>query len=842
MFQFSAHLDDRTCRTQSVRCRKKSAHLAADKRQKAVDPAVAGLQAGCRMSVVGPRVDPTEARMSAIVARGRLRFKRDGRLLAFAPSAFDIELLELIDAAISRRVPLGLILPMDSGRTGVVVAATMLIHHLASQVAQPEGRRRTSRVALVTRNPANRILYRNLYLKEEQLVNHYPLEIVLPGGRVDTKGELGRVIAGRFRTSVTLDRVMALVDDHDGLVVEASATNLHEVSRFLDTAPRIPFVYLTSNPFDPVLDVLDEMGATWTWTSQELGRLAGDKAQDSRSVCIEPELLARMARREYAVVGPEEQSFLDRIIPRLFDDLYSLRDSDTVDPDGLAWAWAVAHTLATCVVPLEYYERWASVGWKAVSLRDAPQKARAFAHNSSDDMTALAWEAFADDVEEAISSWSRNNKPGALLTWINDHADTEAMVVVRSRGLAQAVKEFLDDSPAVGMGWQERVCVTWQSAVYRGAVVWPSHVLIPGALTQSQAALLALPPVETLTVLSHGPWETGRIVRQIQDAVLAHHARTQAEHRTRAHAAIHGEGPAEAYSDQLPEIRIRHGSIAAAKVPKSLTNVIWNPFGVQIATDDALDSAEDRGGVSASTWEGSPFVEAIRIDFTDGVGYFEPSAYVSRIRGGEEKDVAAKSLRPGDVVVLVDKGARSSLFDLIAEALETLPEFQSTILMVREWRSKARSVLETDLTYDEILTRMQGLESGITTPGAISHWVHGRVIGPDDPEDIRRFGEAIGDRFLAENWRLLGKAIKTLRVHRRKVGRQLAKVIEQQSYAGLEEDGYFDHRLGIHMSDLAEALTTHTVVSVDGRTRPVPAHLANIVLQGTSLLEDQEQM
>jgi hypothetical protein len=208
-------------------------------------------------------------------------------------------------------------------------------------------------------------------------------------------------------------------------------------------------------------------------------------------------------------------------------------------------------------------------------------------------------------------------------------------------------------------------------------------------------------------------------------------------------------------------------------------------------------------------------VAALRIDFNNGSGYFEPNRFISRIQGDDLYDVATKSLSPGDRIILVDGGARRDLFDVIVEKLEDMPEFAATAVLVQEWHERVRrGALTSGLTYEEILHRMHG--TSIISPTTVGSWVRGNVHGPGHAEDIRRFGQAVGDSFLTGRWNSIGQALETMRNHRRRLGCMLARTLAGLSARDLEDEGYFDRRLGIHYSDLTAPVSVHTV------SRPAP--------------------
>lgn len=256
----------------------------------------------------------------------------------------------------------------------------------------------------------------------------------------------------------------------------------------------------------------------------------------------------------------------------------------------------------------------------------------------------------------------------------------------------------------------------------------------------------------------------------------------------------------------------------------------WDPFDVNVVGDLGRRDEDSEGpaGTTGGQIEGD--VDALIVEVEDGTCFFEPSHTVSVVIAGDVEDMAVKALQPGSRFLLVERTARKGLFDVIVEKLEQLPEFRAPMELVREWQKRALyGGVKNDFNYDVILDRMRP-ETHITDPRTIYNWVWSVVMGPGDVREIRNFGRAVGDRVLEDGWEPMGKALRTLRSHRKKVGRMLGAVLSGGATARLEDEGYFDRRLGIHYTDLLEAVTVHEVVSVSDQTIPVGYHYANRLL------------
>src|SRR5579883_377932 len=226
---------------------------------------------------------------------------------------------------------------------------------------------------------------------------------------------------------------------------------------------------------------------------------------------------------------------------------------------------------------------------------------------------------------------------------------------------------------------------------------------------------------------------------------------------------------------------------AIPRVPGTAMTALWDPFTVTIADAPrfALEDLEHSAPLFDEDAEARNEVEAITMHFETGCAYFEPNQAISRLDRGNISEVAAKSLLPDDRIILIDGGARKDLFDLLVEQLEELPEFTAVVLLIQDWQERVRAgFIASGFTYQEILDRLAG--SAIRTSATIGGWIRGSVHGPKDPLDIQRFGRVIGDDVLIEQWEMMGKALETMRRHRRKFGRMLASALSGVSESQLE--------------------------------------------------------
>ena len=498
-------------------------------------------------------------------------------------------------------------------------------------------------------------------------------------------------------------------------------------------------------------------------------------------------------------------------------------------------------SLSHLIVPIELYDRFARGSWGTAPLAEAANRAESYARNVLNPDHREYWEVLAADLELAVeAARSTNTKPIATLAWCQQLLASEqpGHIVLRNRASSQALAQYLENSPDIPIGWQNRLSINTFSDLMAGrAKMDVVPTLFGGAVASSYAGLLALPTATRLTVMAHGPWESGRILRQIQNARSSLNHLVRGELRQRAERILFSEYEPDPPPPISPPTIIVNESRALPLIPDSSHEALWNPFDVKIARSfDRTDSELDVSTVLPHEIAGET-VSALFLQFRDGSGFSCQAISSSRLRNGDIEDVAAKSLVVGDSVVLVDRGARRDLFDVIVDKLENLPEFETTILLIREWHERARRAPhDSGLSAGDILARM-GASTAIVSSQTINNWVYGVVHGPQQAEDIRNFGRAVNDTFLESRWESIGRALSTIRSHRRKVGHMLGRVLGGIKPTELEDSGYFDRRLGIHYSDLTEALTVHELVQRDEEVTKVGWQYVNRLLTSE---EDRE--
>lgn len=783
------------------------------------------------------------ASLEGVVSRGDLRRLLDGKKLtrAFRPTTFDRELLKVADAAVESCIPTAIVLPVPGTRTSVLLAASMLVSSFVRTG------KLTSHIALISKQVGLRQFYDALSVGKHARLGEYfprtvvdasglaldssdlPLELLKKRGRLHFVPGVERLERLRFKRSPSLIKL-------DGMVLESQTCDEGELRKLLVAGSgKTPIIYLTVDPYDPALSLFRASGAIWAWDAAHMASFAGD-GPDDEAICTGAEILAGAAETDFEIAGPESDTELDAALARLWDDLLEMRRN----PAGpafasLSWVWGVFATLSQLSVPLEDYDRCARLSWNTAMLSDAPAKATAFSRNAVGEEEQELWQILADDLDGAIEAARTNGrKPARMAGWVNDLLSrrTSGVIVTRNRAMMKAIEAYLQEHPGVPIGWSDVVETAALSDLSSGRKkMGTGEALIPGPLPWRYGWMFALPTADRVTVLAHGPWEASRIVRQVEST--AKRLEELARGRIREDATlkllgydVRGEAKPRAVTS-----RITHSTRPAARVPVTVRDAVWSPFDLKVAQSRSMNTADvDPPAVLPAPADGAGSVKAILIGFDNGAGFFEPNCLVSKLHEGTIKEVAAKSLRSGDRIVLIEREARRDLFTVIVEKLEDLPDFAPTIALVEEWHERAQHAgLRCGLDNEQILARMSG--TSITDPGTVDCWIKGIRHGPNKPEDIKRFGAAVGDEFLVKKWETIGRALTTIRGHRIKVGKMLNAALTGTSSTDMEDSGYFDRRLGIHYSDLVEAVSAHLVRKVSDKLETVPQLQANRLLE-----------
>jgi hypothetical protein len=380
------------------------------------------------------------------------------------------------------------------------------------------------------------------------------------------------------------------------------------------------------------------------------------------------------------------------------------------------------------------------------------------------------------------------------------------------------------------------VAVRTVTAAARGTVEPGVPLAVVGTLPRSRAGLLALPPAPAVLQLTCGPMEGRRAVRQ---AVAARarmmQLRIEAVNVSAAALGVTADcRPPEA--DPAAAVRVVDGGLLRPVAADELAGAeddAWAPFGVDVtgvlraviaAAEDDPDTLHVGGQIGTDNE-----VPAIAVHLKDPDGprvlWLPANELVTRRRGPTLSRVAAKGLQSGDVLLLVDRAARTDLRVALTEKLSERTEYSALRMLVDFWHARAAAARDSGLTQQQILDRMTG--TTVTTAGAVGHWMRGTVDGPADSADVARFAHAVNDDALLAEAERVAWALRTLHSVHRKLGAWLAGQVD--TVAGRARDSVVDADLGVRVAYLLDVITEHPVSGVSLADQLVPAPLIGVL-------------
>lgn len=196
---------------------------------------------------------------------------------------------------------------------------------------------------------------------------------------------------------------------------------------------------------------------------------------------------------------------------------------------------------------------------------------------------------------------------------------------------------------------------------------------------------------------------------------------------------------------------------------RSLENLIKAERSMDVSRESFIGESESK----PEQEEDGEVDEAIRMSLESGRELnVRPNKDLQVLKASDNVvNKPAVELDVGDTLVLVESSAAMNLNDLIRNKAENIPELRVYEEMASLWREELRRAVEkNDDSEEEVLERLKKEGSNISTSQTINNWLNDRVVGPQDPQDIVRIGEAYDIDDLKENGQQIQIAVS--KVHR----------------------------------------------------------------------------
>lgn len=756
------------------------------------------------------RVRPhSEPGLSSCVAEGRLTL--DGRRVAVTP--IDLYALRLAEWAIGRRQSLILCPPEPFGALPALVAAAA---HVASIV---EGFTRTGRylgsdrrVAVVTASRRIRGVYRRLGIGSARLFDVAPAATRTGSGGLSVLG--GHDRGGGWSTIFLSDpSELRSVGRLDLTVIECPVASDCDLGRLEG-----PLILIANDPADGTVTRLARELPVFAWCDEDLAGLGSMRISDG-SALVEDRL-----RLECAAAGirceptrvPDQRICENAAL--FWADIGPLLRAARRSMFGrelAASAFVLFYDLMHLALPTAVYE--AATHPLRVRIREIEAARRLVDGDLRETyvpMVALELE----DLAAAIGA--RPPKTDVLLSTLEQQtaAARTVLLVVRTAELARIYREYLSTLGDLARG--ARVTSLWGVAGEAPADVAVIAGLLPGYARYiyttgiaAEIVVLGYDSESPLTSVPGGFTEHTQIQRAV--SYQREHAAWLAREAAKAAcwSALSGE-PSTIVDDRPdpPRIETRADGVAPAPAAPETPPGLWDGatgsferLERRLARDEPPRLAPDAGSTGLE-------VVALRVEFADGRWtYLEAGSFVTRWRVGAAADAAhpVSGVAVGDELLFVDGQARKDLLAKILEVAEGVPELAVPAAWVDYWRGALTRARARFATYELLRAELER-HGCVRQAQTVRLWVTGQTIGPEDPEDVRRLGECLGDEPLIRSYRTVADAMRGLRTAHVRLGQRvgaLARSVGANAAAGLvDEDEIIDERTGLTASDFRDSI------------------------------------
>lgn len=177
-------------------------------------------------------------------------------------------------------------------------------------------------------------------------------------------------------------------------------------------------------------------------------------------------------------------------------------------------------------------------------------------------------------------------------------------------------------------------------------------------------------------------------------------------------------------------------------------------------------------------------------------------------------------IRRGTVVIVPRGEGREELFGRLVSAAHRTEAMQAFEVLFRRWRDACLHVYRGSGTWRGVEDRLREEGSSVTWQSPRT-WALGTVIGPDDPEDVRRIGRLSGDTLIEVQYRRLAAMAGEVRGLHAKLGRLLSAAMAEALDRGGPNLEALTKLLGADASELLDEFELRAVRSI-GNVQMIP--------------------
>lgn len=768
--------------------------------------------------------------LSTCITDGLLRL--DG--VRIAATWIDVVATRIVEWAVATRQTVVLLSPDPYDLLVPLTAAAVHVWRMLELRREIGGYPHTdAKVAIITSRLRLRSAYRRLGLGNAKLFDAVPAATRLPTGGIAVLGS----DSARWGT-LFVERAAEL-RSVKGLTLVVIDLPLYDWEQL--EAIDVPKVIIGHDPSDRLIHRLARTTPVFAWDVEDLRGLKNVRVFDGSALAPVAARLERLVAGTICAPVPVPSQGVCENAALFWSDvgpLHRAAHGSYLARELTNEAHELFQDLLHLAVPTSFYEEQTGRTLRA-RLRDVNHE-EFQARGDLREVYLPMVHAELRDLAAALGELSP--KTVALMSVLRDEVDRcrDVMLVARTATLARVHRAYLAKFPEL-----EHVRVTSLGevaeempadvAVLAGlAPAWARHIYASGIA--SEVRVLAYTP-EGKLVVSEPFIEADYVRRTIayQRKYAAWLARPAL--KARCWKALSAEDLGISDDDALaPTVDSSQVASVAPPEPPDVPPGLWD---IGIPSIEQPE-AEPNRQVSLDTLDRAP-VEGLRLIFEDRRWViFDRDGTVTRFSSVLQRADAGTEvarLTVGDQVVFLDGDARKDILGKVLEVAKEIPHLATAATWVEYWRDALRRGRQRFGTYSSFADALHARGCRRETQ-TVRLWVIGAVIGPLDPLDVRRVGEALDDAPLRDHHATVYGGIDAFRkAHAQlmqRVGALALQVGPAASAGAMRADEVIDERSGLTAADFQGCVEILRVCSI------VPVGLVPVAILGR--LHDAREM
>ncbi len=753
--------------------------------------------------------------LSSCITDGMLRL--DG--VPVAATWIDVVATRLVEWAVAKRQTLVLLTPDPYDLLIPLTAAAVHVARIIElgQAAIRRGQQpppTDARVAVVTKRMRLRTAYRRLSLHSAKLFEAVPAATRLPTGGIAVLG------SGNTRINwgtLFVERASDL-RNVKGLTLVVADLPLYDWSEL--NALAVPKIVVGHDPSDRLIYQLASANTPiYAWNADDLRGLKTVTATQGTALAAVAARLERLAAGVTCVPVAVVNNAVSENAALFWSDIGSLHRAahgSYLAHELTREGHELFYDLLHLTVPVPFFEQQTGTSFRARlrGLNHDEFKTQGDLRDKHIPQIHVALRDLAGTLGE------NPPKCDALLRFLRGQIDKgrSTVIVARSATMARVQQSYLAQFPElrsvrvtslaeVGQEMPADVAVltglapAWARQIYSSGIAREVHVL---AYAAERTLVVPDPFIEAEYV------QRAIAYQRTYGAWLA-----RAALKARCWKALSGNDLGivddEPYPPKIDSGEVRIGSVPP---PPDVPPGLWE---IDMSWLDRSEG-EREGGTTTSAGDRDVSIHGVRLTFDDGRWVFlDRDGIVTRYKLAAqeaEPGVNVSDVRPGDQIVFLDGDARKDILGKVLEVAKEIPQLATAATWVEYWRDALRRAKQRYKTYEFMADRLHARGCRRETQ-TIRLWVIGATIGPQDPMDVKRVGQALEDVPLRDHHDVVYAGIEGFRkAHAQLMERLGTLAVQVGPTAHTRPDQIIDERSGLTAADFqgcVEILRVRTV-------------------------------